>query len=123
MAEFIDFEGIIKPEIETVTVEEEENDEENELSDIDSFIYDIEKEDDDVAFYRQLENINKLIDQTLQEEYDLSFTEIENFNDFSNFSESSEDKLAPVDEFKDSNKRLEKIEGTLIPNQTLFFME
>ena len=123
MAEFIDFEGIIKPEIETVTVEEEENDEENELSDIDSFIYDIEKEDDDVAFYRQLENINKLIDQTLQEEYDLSFTEIENFNDFSNFSESSEDELAPVDEFKDSNKRLEKFEGTLIPNQTLFFME
>ena len=123
MAEFIDFEGIIKPEIETVTVEEEENDEENELSDIDSFIYGIEKEDDDVAFYRQLENINKLIDQTLQEEYDLSFTEIENFNDFSNFSESSEDELAPVDEFKDSNKRLEKFEGTLIPNQTLFFME
>ena len=123
MAEFIDFEGIIKPEIETVTVEEEENDEENELSDIDSFIYDIEKEDDDIAFYRQLENINKLIDQTLQEEYDLSFTEIENFNDFSNFSESSEDELAPVDEFKDSNKRLEKFEGTLIPNQTLFFME
>ena len=123
MAEFIDFEGIIKPEIETVTVEEEENDEENELSDIDSFIYDIEKEDDDVAFYRQLENINKLIDQTLQEEYDLSFTEIENFNDFSNFSESSEDELAPVDEFKDPNKRLEKFEGTLIPNQTLFFME
>ena len=123
MAEFIDFEGIIKPEIETVTVEEEENDEENELSDIDSFIYDIEKEDDDVAFYRQLQNISKLIDQTLQEEYDLSFTEIENFNDFSNFSESSEDELAPVDEFKDSNKRLEKFEGTLIPNQTLFFME
>ena len=123
MAEFIDFEGIIKPKTETVTVEEEENDEENELSDIDSFIYDIEKEDDDVAFYRQLENINKLIDQTLQEEYDLSFTEIENFNDFSNFSESLEDELAPVDEFKDSNKRLEKFEGTLIPNQTLFFME
>ena len=123
MAEFIDFEGIIKPKTETVTVEEEENDEENELSDIDSFIYDIEKEDDDVAFYRQLENINKLIDQTLQEEYELSFTEIENFNDFSNFSESSEDELAPVDEFKDSNKRLEKFEGTLIPNQTLFFME
>ena len=123
MAEFVDFEGIIKPKTETVTVEEEENDEENELSDIDFFIYDIEKEDGDVAFYRQLENINKLIDQTLQEEYELSFTEIENFNDFSNFSESSEDELAPVDEFKDSNKRLEKFEGTLIPNQTLFFME
>ena len=36
MAEFIDFEAVT--ETETVTVEEKENDEENEVSDIDSFM-------------------------------------------------------------------------------------
>ena len=82
MAEFIDFEAVTERETETGTVEEEENDEENEVSDIDSFIDDTEKEDDGVAFYRQLENMNKPIDQTPQEEYELSLAEIENFDDF-----------------------------------------
>ena len=36
MAEFFDFEAVT--ETETVTVEEKENDEENEVSDIDSFM-------------------------------------------------------------------------------------
>ena len=115
MAEFIDFEAVVETEAETVTVEEEENDEENQVCDVDSFLDDAEKENDDVDFYRQLENTNKSIDQTLQEEYELSLAEIENFDDFSNFCESSEDELGPVDEFKDSNKRLEKFEETLIP--------
>ena len=64
--------------------------------------------------YRQLENIYKPIDQTLQEEYKLSLAKIENFDDFSNFCESSEDESGPVDEFKGSNKRLEKFEETFI---------
>ena len=115
MAEFIDFEAVVETEAETVTVEEEENDEENQVCDVDSFLDDAEKENDDVDFYRQLENTNKSIDQTLQEEYELSLAEIENFDDFSNFCEPSEDELGPVDEFKDSNKRLEKFEETLIP--------
>ena len=115
MAEFIDFEAVVETEAETVTVEEEENDEENQVCDVDSFLDDAEKENDDVDFYRQLENTNKSIDQTLQEEYELSLAEIENFDNFSNFCESSEDELGPVDEFKDSNKRLEKFEETLIP--------
>ena len=63
MTEFIDFEAMVEPEAETVTVEEEENDEEIQVSDVDSFIDNAEKEDDDVDFYRQLENINKPIDQ------------------------------------------------------------
>ena len=59
--------------------------------------------------------MNKPIDQTPQEECELSLAEIENFDDFSNFCESSEDELGPVDEFKDSNKRLEELEEILIP--------
>ena len=43
MAEFIDFEAVTERETETGTVEEEENDEENEVSDIDSFIDDLKK--------------------------------------------------------------------------------
>ena len=35
MAEFVDFEAMV---VRTVTVEEEENDEENQVSDVDSFI-------------------------------------------------------------------------------------
>ena len=104
MAQFMDFETVVEPEAETVTVEEEENDEENQVSDVDSLIDDAEKEDDEIDFYRQLENSNKPIDQTLQEECELSLAEIENFDDFFNFCESSENELGPVDEFKDSNK-------------------
>ena len=115
MTEFIDFGAVVETEVKTVTVEEEENDEENQVTEVDSFTDDAEKEDDDVDFYRQLENINKPIDQSLQVEYKLSLAGIQNFNDFSNFCESSEDELGPADEFKDSNKRLEKFEEIFIP--------
>ena len=50
MAEFIDFEAVVETEAETVTVEEEENDEENQVCDVDSFLDDAEKENDDVDF-------------------------------------------------------------------------
>ena len=63
MTEFIDFGAVVETEVKTVTVEEEENDEENQVTEVDSFTDDAEKEDDDVDFYRQLENINKPIDQ------------------------------------------------------------
>ena len=49
---------MVESEAQTVTIEEEENDQENQVSDVDTFIDDAEKEDDDVDFYRQLENIS-----------------------------------------------------------------
>ena len=70
----------------------------------------MKKKDDDVSFYRQFENIHKLIDETLKEEYENSLVEIENFSDF-----SLEEELGEVDEFKNSDKRLEKFESTLFP--------
>ena len=88
MADFIDFEAVTDQN-ETVVIEtDDEEDEESEVSDIDSFI---------------------------EEEYELSLAEVENFDDFSNFCEYSEDELGKVDEFKNSNKRLEKFEETLFP--------
>ena len=119
MAEFIELEPVTEAS-DTVVIDETDDEEngnkENEVSDIDSFLDDTKKgEENDVKFYRQLENVSKLIDKTLQEEYKLSLTEAKNFNDFSNFCESSKDELGAVDEFKDSGKRLEKFEDTLFP--------
>ena len=66
------------------TIEIENDDEEDRLSDVDSFIHDNEK-DNDVSFYRQFEDVDKSMDETLKEEYENSLVEIENFNEFSNF--------------------------------------
>lgn len=117
MAEFIEFEAVTEAS-DTVVIDETDDEEngnkENEVSDVDSFNDDTEKgEQNDVKFYRQLENVSKLTDKTLQQEYKLSLIEAENFNDFSNFCESSKVELGTVDEFKDSGKRLEKFEDTL----------
>ena len=81
MAEFIDFEAITEQD-ETVLVEtDDEEDEENEVSDVDSFIDDNEKiAESDAKFYRQLENIDKSVDETLKEECEQSLAEIENFS-------------------------------------------
>ena len=105
MTDFIHFETTTTDE--NGTIETENNVEEDEVSDVDSFIDDNEK-DNDVSFYRQFENVDKSIDETLKEEYENSLVDNENFNDFSNFCESSEEELGEVDEFKDSGKRLEK---------------
>ena len=112
MADFIHFETTTTDENGTIGIEND--DEEDEVSEVDSFIDDNGK-DNDVSFYRQFENVDKSIDETLKEEYENSLVEIENFNDFSNFCKSSEKGLGEVDEFKDSDKRLEKFESTLFP--------
>ena len=73
MADFIDFEAVTDQN-ETVVIEtDDEEDEESEVSDIDSFIDDDKKVGEN--------------DETLQEEYELSLAEVENFDDFSNFCE------------------------------------
>ena len=51
----------------------------------------------------------------MKEEYEKSLVVIENFDDFSNFCESSEEEPGKVDEFKESEKGLEKFDGTLFP--------
>ena len=120
MADFIDFEAT------TVADENQENvvagnvdDEDEEVSDIDSLDSFIDDESCNTtngrSFYHQLENVDNSIDGTLKEEYEKSLVEIENLDDFSNFCESSEKELGEADEFKESEKRLEKFDETLFP--------
>ena len=77
MAEFINFE---------VGVEEDNNDEEeNEVSDdsdldsLSSFI-DNKETENDVNFYRNFDNVETDIEQTLKAEYDRGLEDIENFD-------------------------------------------
>ena len=77
MAEFINFE---------VGVEEDNNDEEeNEVSDdsdldsLSSFI-DNEQAENDVNFYRNFDNVETDIEQTLKADYDRGLEDIENFD-------------------------------------------
>ena len=83
MAEFIDFEAVTEQD-ETVAADTDgEEDEENEVSDVDFFIYNNKKiGESDATFYRQLENIDRPVSESLKEEQSLA--EIENFQIFAN---------------------------------------
>ena len=88
---------------------------EDEVSDVDSLKFFIDEKaevKEDRTYYRNFENITKLVDETLAEEFDESMCEIENFDEVSNFSESSEEE-GQIDEFKDVEKRIENFEETL----------
>ena len=77
-----------------------------------SFIDD-EKIEGDRTFYYKFENVTASIDDVLKQEYDKSMDGIENI-DLSNFCETSEEQTQ-LDEFKDSEQRIEKFNETLFP--------
>ena len=111
MAEFINFE---------VGVEEDNNDEEeNEVSDdsdldsLSSFI-DNKETENDVNFYRNFDNVETDIEQTLKAEYDKGLKHIENFDEISNLCESSEDE-AEIDEFETSAEKVKCSGESLFP--------
>ena len=119
MAEFIDFEAITQGQDEPAMIDDDEEEEtkEEQVSDLESlksFIDDENETENDRSFYQQFDNVNNSIEETLKEEYDRSLVDIGNFNDFSNFCESSQDE-GEIDEFNDSEKRLEKFKDTLFP--------
>ena len=72
-------------------------------------------------FYHQLEDVDNSIDDTLKKGYENNLAETENFDDCSNFCESSEEELGKVDEIKESKKRLDKFDEILFPtsNETI----
>ena len=86
-----------------VGVEEDNNEEENKVSDdsgldsLSSFI-DNEEKENEIDFYRNFDNVETDIEQTLKVEYDKGLKHIENFYEISNLRESSEDE-AEIDEF------------------------
>ena len=109
MADFISFE---------LSVEDEVQEEENEVSDSDldslsSFI-DNEVTEHDVNFYRNFNNVETDIEQTLKDEYDKSLEEIDDFDEISNLCESSEDE-AEIDEFENAAEKVKCFGETLMP--------
>ena len=109
MTDFNDFEVSVK--------ENNKNEEEDyEVSDSDldslkSFIDDNDEIENDRTFYQKFENVTTSIDDVLKEEYDKSIVDIQKV-DVSNFCETSEEEIE-IDEFKDTEKRIEKFEETL----------
>ena len=90
---------------------------EDEVSDVDSlksFVDDLDAEDEnDRTFYRNFENVTRPIDEALREEFNESMPEAEQFDEVSNFWESSEEK-GEVDEFKEIEKELKSLKKHFI---------
>ena len=109
MADFINFE---------VSVEDEVQEEENEVSDCDldslSSFTDNEVTEHDVNFYRNFDNVETDIEQTLKDEYDKSLEEIDDFDEISNLCESSQDE-AEIDEFENAAEKVKCFGETLMP--------
>ena len=92
---------------------EEKNDEVSysNLDSLKSFFDDNDEIENDRTFYQKFENVTTSIDDVLKEEYDKSIVDIQKV-DVSNFCETSEEEIE-IDEFKDTEKRIEKFEETL----------
>ena len=112
MAQFINFE---------VDVDNEESDDGKEVSDdsdldsLKSFIENEQVHDDDVNFYRDFDNIETDIEQTLKEEYGTGLEDIENFEEISNLCKGSEDELE-IDDFKNAKEKIVSFNEMLFPN-------
>ena len=70
----------------------------------------------DRTFYQKFENVITSIDDVSKEEYDKSIVDIQKIN-ISDFCETSEEEIE-IDEFKDTEKRIEKFKETLYPVST-----
>ena len=103
MTDFIDFEVSVED-----NNQNEEKDDEVSDSDFDSLKSFID--DNDRTFYQTFENVTTSIDDVLKEEYDKSIVDLEK-RDISIFCETSEE--VEIDEFKDTEKRMEKFKETL----------
>ena len=109
MTDFIDFVVSVEDNYKN----EEKNDEvsDSDLDSLKSFIDDNDEIENDRTFYQKFENVTTSIDDVLKEEYDKSIVDIQKV-DVSNFCETSEEEIE-IDEFKDTEKRIEKFEETL----------
>ena len=83
-----------------------------------SFIDDNDEIENDRTFYQKFENVTTSIDDVLKEEHDKSIVDIQKI-DVSNFCETSEEEIEiEIDEFKDTEKRIEKFKETVFPVST-----
>ena len=109
MTDFIDFEVTVEDK----NKNERKNDKvsDSDLYSLKSVIDDNDELQNDRTFHQKFENISTSIDDVLKEEYDKSIVDIQKV-DVSNFCETSEEEIE-IDEFKDTEKRIEKFEETL----------
>ena len=109
MTDFIDFEVSVEDNNQNEEKDDEVSD--SDLDSLKSFIDDNDEIENDRTFYQKFENVTTSIDDVLKEEYDKSIVDIQKV-DVSNFCETSEEEIE-IDEFKDTEKRIEKFEETL----------
>ena len=114
MAQFIDF------EVEVSDTEKVEDDEDEVCSNnsLNSFINDSTSCDDEKtneeSFYRKFDNMETSVDEILKQEYDQSILGMSDI-DLSNLCETSEEE-GEIDEFKESEKRVDKFTETFFSN-------
>ena len=117
MTDFIDFEVSVEDNNRNSNEEKYDEVSNSYLDSLKSFIDDDNDEiENDRTFYQKFENITTSINYVLKEEYDKSIVDIEKI-DLSNFCEMSEEE-AEIDEFKDTEKRIERFKETLFPIST-----
>ena len=109
MTDFNDFDLSVEDNNKIEEIDDEFSD--NYLDSLKSFIDDIDEIENDRTFYQKFESATTSIDDALKEEYDKSIVDIQKI-DVSNFCETSEEEIE-IDEFKDTEKRIEKFEETL----------
>ena len=114
MTDFIDFEVSVEDNNKNDEKDDEVKD--SDLDSLKSFIDDNDEIENDRTFYQKFENVTTSIDDVLKEEYDKIINDIQKI-DVSNFCETSEEETE-IDEFKDTEKRLEKFKETIFPVST-----
>ena len=110
MADFINVEVSVEDEVQEKEVNEVSD---SELDSLSSFI-DNEETEDDVNFYCNFDNVETDIEQTLKNEYGKSLEEIDDCDEISNLSESSENE-AEIDEFENAAEKVKCFGETLMP--------
>ena len=116
MTDFIDFEVSVEDNNKNEEKDDEVSD--SDLDSLKSFIDDNDEIENDRTFYQKFENVTTSINDVSKEEYAKSIVKIQNI-DVSNFCETSEEEIEiETDEFKDTEKRIEKFKETLFPVST-----
>ena len=117
MTDFIDFEVSVEDNNQNEEKDDEVSD--SDLDSLKSFIDDNDEIENNRTFYQKFENLTTSIDDVLKQEYYKSIVDIQKI-DVSNFCETSEEEIEiEIDEFKDTEKRIEKFKENLFPVSTV----
>ena len=113
MAEFINFEVRVKDDKEHKKVSNN-SDLDSDVDSISSFIDD-EEQGNDIDFYRNFNNVETDIEQTLKNEYDEGVKDLQDFDKISNLCQRSEDE-AEIYNFEKTAEKIKAFTESLLPN-------